>query len=419
MNFFLIIILSTLVIEFVISIISGFLTVKSLSSILPSEFVGAYDEDKYQKSQRYTRDNIRFSRITSTVNLLVIISVILLGGFELVDSWTRGITMHPVWDGLLFMGILYFIQDIISLPFSIYHTFVIEEKYGFNKMTPSLFIKDKLKAYLLLAILGTIILGAILSIFESLGSEAWFVAWCTVTLITIVIQPLYIHFIAPLFNKFVPLEDGELKSLLEKYAVTIKFPLSGIFVMDGSKRSTHSNAYFTGFGKNKRIVLYDTLIKEHSPRELLTILAHEIGHYKKHHILKGMLLSITHTGMLLFLLSLFLNNQLLFDAFKMTHVSVYASILFFGLLYSPIELILALGLNALSRKHEFEADRFAVETTTDGDSFIRGLKQLSAHNLSNLTPHPFTVFISYSHPPVLKRISEIRNNSLNSSYITT
>ncbi len=419
MNLFLIIILSTLVIEFVISIISGFLTVKSLSSILPSEFVGAYDEDKYQKSQRYTRDNIRFSHITSTVNLIVIISAILLGGFELVDSWTREITMHPVWGGLLFMGILYFIQDIISLPFSIYHTFVIEEKYGFNKMTPSLFIKDKLKGYLLLAILGTIILGVIFSIFESLGSEAWFVAWCTVTLITIVIQPLYIHFIAPLFNKFVPLEDGELKLLLEKYAVTVKFPLSGIFVMDGSKRSTHSNAYFTGFGKNKRIVLYDTLIKEHSPRELLTILTHEIGHYKKHHILKGMLLSITHTGMLLFLLSLFLKNQLLFDAFKMTHVSVYASILFFGLLYSPIELILALGLNALSRKHEFEADRFAVETTTDGDSFIHGLKQLSAHNLSNLTPHPFTVFISYSHPPVLKRISEIRNNSLNSSYITT
>ncbi|MFQ6609294.1 MAG: M48 family metallopeptidase [Fidelibacterota bacterium] len=409
MNIFLVIIIASLVIEYIIETISGFLTMKSLDPNLPSEFNGLYDEVKYRSSQNYAKIKIKFSRLNATVNLIIIITAILFGGFELVDSWVRGFTEHPVFAGLLFTGILFLIQDIISLPFSIYHTFVIEEKFEFNKMTLSLFVKDKLKGYLLLIVLGSILFGSILYIFDIYGKSAWIGAWIVISIFSIVIQPLYIHFIAPLFNKFTPLEEGELRSLLYDYAEKVKFPLSGIFVMDGSKRSAHSNAYFTGFGKSKRIVLFDTLLKKHKPKELLTILAHEIGHYKKRHILKGIILSNIHTGLLLFLLSLFLDNQLLFDAFGMTHISVYAGILFFGLLYSPIELVISIAMNILSRKHEFEADRFAVETTLEGESFIQGLKKLSVHNLSNLTPHPFTVFMSYSHPPVLKRISVIRN----------
>ena len=416
MNIFLVIIILTLLIEYIIEMISGFLTMKSLVPDLPSEFIGLYDKAKYKSSQDYTKIKIKFSRLTATVNLIIIIAAILLGGFEWVDTWIRGITEHPVFAGLLFMGILFLIQDIISLPFSIYRTFVIEGKFEFNKMTPSLFVKDKLKGYLLLIVLGSILFGSILYIFDIYGKSAWLAAWIVISIFLVVIQPLYIHFIAPLFNKFTPLEENELKSLLFDYAEKVKFSLSGIFIMDGSKRSAHSNAYFTGFSTNKRIVLFATLLNEHTSSELLTILAHEIGHYKKHHILKGIILSIAHTGLLLFLLSLFLDNRLLFDAFGMTHISVYAGILFFGLLYSPIELVLSIGMNILSRKHEFEADRYSIETTGDGESFIQGLKKLSVHNLSNLTPHPFTVFMSYSHPPILKRISAIRNILSKSSF---
>ena len=404
----LMIILSALVVEYLMDVISTYLTLKSLDPVLPSEFDGIYEREKYQQSQMYTRANIKFSQFSSALNFILILIIILWGGFNIVDSWVRGLSTHPVWGGLLFIGILFFIQDIILIPFSIYHSFVIEEKFGFNKMTIPLFILDKLKGYLLAIIFGSLILGTILLIFETFGNFAWIIAWVALTIFTIVLQPVYIHYIAPLFNKFTPLESGELRSRLLAYAARVKFPISGIFVMDGSKRSTHSNAYFTGFGKSKRIVLFDTLLKSHPSSELLTILAHEIGHYKKHHILTGMVISVIHTGVVLYLLSVFLNNSLLFEAFGMTHVSVYASILFFGVLYSPIELALSMGMNILSRRNEFEADHFSVETTSDPENFIRGLKQLTIQNLSNLTPHPFTVFMSYSHPPVLNRIAAVR-----------
>ncbi|MBT3251325.1 MAG: M48 family metallopeptidase [Candidatus Marinimicrobia bacterium] len=414
MNIYLIIIISALVVDFLLSNISQYLTLKSLSPVLPEEFSGVYDNHKYEKSQNYTRENIKFASIQSVFSFIITLLFILYGGFNYIDIFVREYTNHPIFGGLFFIGLLFIMQDFLSMPFNLYQTFRIEKKYGFNKMTPRLYITDKLKGYLLTIILGSLVMGSILYVFEFLGNLAWLTAWIIMTVLTFVLPPLYINFIAPLFNKFTPLEDGDLKDKLTNYAKKVSFPLKGVFVMDGSKRSTHSNAYFTGFGKNKRIVLFDTLMKTHESDELLGIIAHEVGHYKRKHILKGMIISIIHTGVLLYLMSLFINNPHLFSAFKMTHLSVYASLLFFGLLFSPIDIILSVVMNYYSRKNEFEADTYAVETTNNGNAFIDGLKNLSLSNLSNLTPHFFTVFLSYSHPPVLERVRNIREIIINS-----
>ena len=332
MNIYLIIIISALVVDFLLSNISQYLTLKSLSPVLPEEFSGVYDNHKYEKSQNYTRENIKFASIQSVFSFIITLLFILYGGFNYIDIFVREYTNHPIFGGLFFIGLLFIMQDFLSMPFNLYQTFRIEKKYGFNKMTPRLYITDKLKGYLLTIILGSLVMGSILYVFEFLGNLAWLTAWIIMTVLTFVLPPLYINFIAPLFNKFTPLEDGDLKDKLTNYAKKVSFPLKGVFVMDGSKRSTHSNAYFTGFGKNKRIVLFDTLMKTHESDELLGIIAHEVGHYKRKHILKGMIISIIHTGVLLYLMSLFINNPHLFSAFKMTHLSVYASLLFFGLL---------------------------------------------------------------------------------------
>lgn len=409
MNIYLIIIVSALAVDFLLNNISQYLTLKSLSPDLPKEFSGVYDNHRYEKSQNYTRENIRFATIQSVFSFIFTLLFILYGGFNYIDEFVREYTNHPIFGGLFFVGVLFIMQDILSMPFSIYQTFRIEKKYGFNKMTPGLYISDKIKGYLITIILGSLVMGSILYIFEFLGNLAWLVAWAIMTILTFILPSLYINFIAPLFNKFTPLEDGELKDKLTNYARKVSFPLKGIFVMDGSKRSTHSNAYFTGFGKSKRIVLFDTLMEVHESDELLGIIAHEVGHYKKKHILKGMIISIIHMGVLLYLMSLFINNPQLFSVFQMTHLSVYASLIFFGLLFSPINIILSVVMNFFTRKNEFEADAYAVKTTNNGEAFITGLKNLSSSNLSNLTPHFFTVFLSYSHPPVLERIHHIQD----------
>ncbi len=415
MNIYFIIIILSIVGEYLISSVSRYLNLKALTTRLPEEFTGFYDEEKYRKSQEYTRESIRFGWITATVDLVIILLMILLGGFNLVDNYVRNRVEHSILQGLVFYGILFLLHDLISLPFSLYHTFNLEKRYGFNKTTPGLFITDKLKSYLLMLIFGSIIGGALLYLFESLGNIAWLAAWGIMTLVTAVMPVIYTRFIAPLFNKFTPLEDGELKDRMMELSRSVQFPLREVYLMDGSRRSSHSNAYFTGFGKNKRIVLYDTLLKNHSADELLAIIAHEIGHYKKKHILKGMIFSILHMGLLFYLISLFLNNPGLFAAFRMEHLSVYASLLFFGLLYTPVEMLLSVVMNVVSRKQEFEADGFSVETTGLSEALISGLKNLTVANLGNLTPHPFTVFMQYSHPPVLERIRAIRNPTRESS----
>ena len=405
MNIFLAIIVGTIIFEYVLSLISRQLNLKSLTTILPNEFIGFYDDQKYEKSQNYTRANSRFGRISSTFNFILILSVIYFGLFEALDQFVRFFGYSPLITGLMFFGIITIVQDVITTPFSLYTTFVIEEKFGFNKSTPKIYIMDKLKSYFLLLILGVPIISAILYFFETF-QNAWLYAWALMSLLSVIMPKVYTQFIAPMFNKFTPLEDGKLKDSITAYANDVDFPLMEIYVVDGSKRSAHSNAYFTGFGKNKRIVLFDTLMDDHTNEEILSILAHEVGHYKKQHIIKGMITSILHSGIMLYILGLFIKMPELHTAMGMSaeQQSIYAGLIFFSLLYAPIELILSVIFNIISRKHEFEADEYSAMTLKNTSHMILGLKNLTVKNLGNLTPHPLPVFLSYSHPPVLDRI---------------
>ncbi|MBJ80730.1 MAG: peptidase M48 [Myxococcales bacterium] len=415
MNTYLIIVLAALVLEYFLSTLGTFLNLKALDPKLPSEFEGHCDAETYQKSQDYVRVNSRFGLLTGSISFVVTIAFILAGGFNTIDQWVRSFGLGSISSGLLFFGALFILMDILGTPASLYKTFVIEEKFGFNKMTLGTFLGDKFKSYILVSILGSLILGLILYLFEIAGDHAWLFAWGAMAGFTVILPPIFTSFIAPLFNKFTPIEDGELKEKLDAYAQKVGFPLTGIFVMDGSKRSTKSNAYFSGFGKRKRIALFDTLIEQQTTDELLAVLAHEIGHYKKKHIVLGTILSIAQSGILFFCMSFFLDNKDLFAAFKMEHLSLYAGLTFFSLLYSPIQMILSVFGSILSRKNEFEADEYSATTLDDSTHLISALKKLSVENLGNLTPHPFVVFLEYSHPPVLQRIERLREIGPNQS----
>ena len=408
MNAFLIIILFILVGDYVLGLVVDVLNVKHLKTDLPGAFSGYYDGEKYRKSQQYLKENTRFELITGSISTPAVIAFILLGGFNWVDQWSRSFHWGPIVTGLIFAAILLFGSQILSLPFSIYSTFVIEEKYGFNKTTPGTFVLDILKGWLLVIIIGAPVFSAILWFFEKTGPMAWAYCWGALTAIQVFLMFIAPVVIMPIFNKFVPLEEGELKSAIEDYAKKQQFKMKGVFSMDGSKRSTKSNAFFTGFGRFRRIVLFDTLISKHTTEELVSILAHEMGHYKKKHILKSIIISILSTGLMFYILSIFMNNPALFAAFQMEHISIYAGLFFFGFLYAPIDMILSIFGNMLSRHHEYEADAWAVRTYQRPQSMIAALKKLSVDNLSNLTPHPLKVFLSYSHPPVLERIRAIQ-----------
>ncbi len=413
MNIYAIIILSTLLIEIALNTTADLLNLNRLSTKLPKEFEGIYDPEAYQKSQKYTRTNTHFGFITSAFSLVLTLTFWFTGGFNYLDQIIRAFDLHPIWNGLIYIGTLMFLKTILSLPFEIYSTFVIEERFGFNKTTPRTFILDQIKMLALSLVIGVPLLAGVLAFFQYAGNLAWLYCWIVSVLFTLFIQFIAPTWIMPLFNKFKPLEDGELKEEILDYAHTVKYSLSGIFIMDGSKRSAKSNAFFTGFGKNKRIALFDTLMEKHPIPEIVAILAHEIGHYKKKHIIKGMAISIVHTGIVFFLLSIFLRHEGLFQAFYMEQISIYAGLLFFGMLYSPVELILSIFMNIFSRKNEYEADQFVKDTTGKSEDMIHALKILSVHNLSNLTPHPFYVFLNYSHPPVLQRIRTIRDTDNN------
>ena len=408
MNIYLLIILSALIGEFLLRTLVRVLNLKALDPGLPNEFQGYYDEEKYARSQEYTRVNTRFAFFTTSFDLIVILVFILFGGFNFVDQIIRGFGLSTLPSGLAFFGILFFASDLISTPFSLYQNFVIEEDFGFNKMTLKTFILDKLKGYLLTLVLGGVFLTAILFFFEKTGEYGWLYAWGIIGLFMILIQPLFTLVIAPMFNKFTPLEKGELRTAIENYAQKVGFPLSRIDVMDGSKRSAKSNAYFSGFGKQKRIALFDTLLEKHSNDEMVAILAHEVGHYKKHHIKVGILISILHTGLLFWFLSIFIDNPGLFEAFQMKEISVYGGLTFFMILYSPVELVLSVIMNAVSRRNEFQADAYSAKTTEKSEHLISGLKNLSVSNLGNLTPHSLSVLLDHSHPPVLERITALK-----------
>ena len=401
------IIIGILVIEFVVDTLLDFLNARKFDDPAPPELENLYDPDQYRKSQSYKKVNFRFGLISSGISFLLILVFLIFGGFGWVDEITTSISQNPVVQALVFFGILMVGSDLISSPLSYYHTFVIEEKFGFNKSTRALFFADKLKGWVLMLALGGGMLALVLWFYQWAGASFWIYAWGLIALFTIFMNLFFSRLIVPLFNKQEPLEAGSLKTRIEAYARKVGFELKNIFVIDGSKRSTKANAYFSGFGREKRVALFDTLIEDLDEEEIVAVLAHEVGHYKKNHIIVNLATSIALTGLTLFVLSLFINNPELSLAIGVREPSFHAALLSFALLYSPISALTGLVMNYVSRRFEFQADRYARETF-EADSLIRSLRKLSRKNLSNLTPHPAYVFVHYSHPPLAERIRELK-----------
>ncbi len=409
MNIYMFLIIGFLVAVYLVETIADILNVKNLSNDIPSEFEGYYDKEKYAKAQSYLKTRTNFSIFSASFFLVIQVIFIAAGGFNLVDNIARSFGFGQVVTGLIFAGVLLLLLEIFKIPFAAYSIFVIEEKFGFNRTTVKTFISDLLKSLIIGAIIGAAIFAAVIWFFSSFGAFAWLYAFAAVVIFELFITFVYPVTIMPLFNKFTPLEDGELKTSVENYAKQENFKMKGLFKMDNSKRSTKSNAFFTGFGKFRRIVLFDTLIEKHTVDELTSVLAHEMGHFKLGHILRQMVFSFVMTGFMFFLLSLFIKSPWLFEAFKMQYQSVYAGIIFFGFLYMPVSLVIGVISSYFSRKHEYEADYYAVTTYKKPDAMADALKKLSVDNLSNLHPHPFKVGLEYSHPPVLDRIKAIKN----------
>ena len=407
MNSFFFIILFALLIGYAMGVAANLLNLKSLRPEPPPALEGMYQPEDYRKSQEYIRANTRFAFVTSTFSLVVLLAFWFAGGFNYLDQIVRTWGFVPILNGLFYIGILLIGYSLLTLPFSIYRTFVIEERFGFNRTTPHTFLGDRIKGLGLAALLGAALLSGILALFEYAGYHAWVYCWIAFTGFSLILQYVAPTWIMPLFNKFTPLEPGELKEAILNYGRSVDFPIKNVSVMDGSKRSSKSNAFFTGFGRNKRIALFDTLIEKHTVPELITVLAHEIGHHKKKHVLQGTIINILHAGALFLVLSIFLRSPGLYDAFYMEQQSIYSGILFFGLLYTPLEMVLSVIMHAISRRNEYQADRFAAETTQHPQHLIEALKKLYTGNLSNLMPHPFYVFLNYSHPPLLQRIRAI------------
>jgi len=384
----------------------NYLNTTKLSNILPEALKGFYDEHTYSRQQDYERVNYKFGLISDILSFLAIIAMLLLGGFAWIDGIVSSYIGYAILQAIFFFGILAFASDLLSMPLDIYHTFVIEERFGFNKTTPKTFVIDKLKGWLLAAFVGSGILALIVFIYEKSGSWFWLLAWISISFFTLFISYFYTTLLVPIFNKLTPLPAGQLRDAIEQIAFSADFRLKDISIMDGSKRSTRGNAYFSGFGRKKSIVLFDTLINEHSIDELAAVLAHEIGHYKKKHVLKGLVSGVLQTGVLLFVLSLLLKSPLASLSLGASVPSFHMSVIAFGILYSPVSMILGILFNSISRKHEYEADRFAVSLSKPG-ALQEALKRLSVKNLSNLTPHPWYVFIHYSHPALLQRLAAI------------
>jgi STE24 endopeptidase len=404
-------IIGILVFDFLIERILDYLNIKNLNAPLPKNVADVYDTAEYTKSQAYQKEKEKVEQFQSYFQFALYILLLTqgyLGG--LYDYIKNYIDASPILSqasfyaaNLLFFGVLFIVSDIISTPFAWYNTFVVEEKYGFNKSTVKLFITDKLKGYLLAIIIGGIIISLLLFLIQSLGASFWWIFWGIISVLIVCMNMFYTSLLLPLFNKLTPLGDGELKNAIQAYCSKQNFPVDNIYIMDGSKRSNKANAFFSGFGKKKKIVLFDTLVDQHSIPELIAILAHEAGHFKKKHIIQMMALSVLQIGVYLFLLSLLIDNENLSLAMGAQANSVALNLIGFGLLFSPVSSITGIMVNLLSRKNEYEADAFAAQTSSATDLGI-ALKNLSKKNLSNLTPHPAYVFLHYSHPPVTQRL---------------
>ena len=400
------ILIAIISISFFIDKILDTLNTKHFDDKIPEKLADVYDTEQYKKSQAYKKTNAKFANITSTFSIILTLVFFFVDGFKYVDDFARTFTENPILIALIFFGVIMLGSDILTTPFSYYKTFVIEEKFGFNKSTKKTFWLDKIKGWLMSAIIGGGILALIIWFYKLTGTNFWIYAWVLVAIFSLFMNMFYAKLIVPLFNKQTPLEDGELKSAIEKYAKKVGFTLNNIFVIDGSKRSTKANAYFSGFGSQKRITLFDTLINDLETDEIVAVLAHEVGHYKRKHIIFNLFSSILLTGFTLFILSLFINSTVLSESLGVAIPSFHIGLIAFGILYSPISEITGLFMNYISRKFEYQADNYAKETFASLP-LITSLKKLSKNSLSNLTPHPAYVFMHYSHPTSLERIKNL------------
>jgi STE24 endopeptidase len=383
-----------------------YINLRAQRTDIPDDIAAFYDPSRYLKSLAYHRDLTNFSFITSAVSFIASVIILASGGFGWLDGQLRHFSNNDIVLALLFFGMLMLASDILTLPFQMYSTFVIEERYGFNKTTLRTFFTDKIKGYFLAALIGAPLLALLIFLINTIGPSFWIWFSIIAAVFILFMNMFYTSLIVPLFNKLTPLPDGELKSAIHEFAEKVNFPLDNIFVIDGSKRSNKANAFFSGMGKRKKIVLYDTLIQKHTTDELVAVLAHEVGHFKKKHIVWGLVLSIAQVVFTLFILSLMIYNRELSVALGGETLSVHLNLIAFTILFSPISGITGLFMSMYSRRNEFEADAYATETYS-GPALARALKTLSVDSLSNLYPHPWYVFFHYSHPPLLKRLEAI------------
>ena len=392
-----------IIFNFIKDFFLDYLNSKNFNNKIPELISDVYDSEKYFKSQEYKKTQYRFSKYSKIFSLIIILSFFYFDGFIIVDSFSRNLFKSEILISLTFFGTIFFGNELLSLPFSVFFTFFIEEKFGFNKTSIKTYISDKLKSWILTILFGGGILGFIIFQEQLIRENFWIVAWIFITGITIIINGFYAQIIVPLFNKQKKLEKGELRSEIEKYSCKVGFDLSNIFIIDGSKRSSKANAYFSGFGKQKRITLFDTLIDKLNKKQIVAVIAHEIGHYKKNHIIFNLFFSIMQTGFMLYVLSLFIYMPVFSEALGIENHSFHIGLITFSILFTPISEISSLIFNMFSRKFEYEADEFA-KNTYNGEYLIEALKILSKDSLSNLTPHPKYVWWHYSHPTLFQRV---------------
>ncbi len=399
--------ITIIIIVFLIDSLLDILNARHYNDEIPEELSDVYPKDEYDESIAYKRANYKFKLVSSSVSLCIMLLFFFFDGFAWVDNFARSMSDNPVVVGLIFFGVIMIGSDILSTPTVYYKVFVIEEKFGFNKTSKKTFFIDKIKSTIMMIIVGGGLLALIMWFYELTGKSFWVYAWILVSIFTVAMNMFYAKLIVPIFNKQTPLEPGDLRNTIEDYSKKVGFQLKDIFVIDGSKRSTKANAYFSGFGSEKRITLYDTLIKDLENEEIVAVLAHEVGHYKKRHVILNLFLSIALTGITLWFLSLFIANPLLSEALNVQVPSFHIGLITFGILYSPISEVTGLIMNVVSRAFEYQADDYA-KNTYNSEALIKSLKKLSKNNFSNLTPHPAMVFIHYSHPTLLQRIKNLR-----------
>ena len=408
-------VLIALVGEFLLARWVAWLNLRASRGAVPAELAGVYEDSEYRRSQAYTRARTRLSMVSASVGLLGLLGFWLLGGFPWLDSVARSVAgsfawlsgWRPVSTGLVFLGGLALGSSLLSLPFSVYSTFVLEERFGFNRTSVRTFLLDLVKGLLLSVALGGPLVAAVLWLFGAAGELAWVWCWAVVSVFTLLVQWIGPRFILPLFHRYEPLPEGELREAVTGLAARQGYDLSGVFVIDASRRTTKANAFFTGFGRTKRLALFDTLVEKLSVPEVVAVVAHEIGHFRRRHILQGAVLGVLHSGVVFFLLSLVLDEPGLYRAFGLDHQPVYAGLVLFGLLYAPVERVLSIGVNALSRRWEYQADRFAALATGRPGDLAAAVTKLAADHLTNLTPHPLKVALDHSHPPLRDRVAAL------------